>query len=112
LVEHRSPKPGVGGSSPSWPATSSSCSKQGATIQGDGASEYGVGMVLVKKLALFFKSLKIFFDEVTLEMSKVTWPSRDEVVNSTVLVGVTTIALTVIVMLVDSIFQQILRTMF
>jgi len=69
-------------------------------------------LVNLKKIAPALGGLKVFFEEVVFEMGKVSWPSRDEVVNSTILVGVTTIALTLMVLVVDSIFLRILRVMF
>jgi preprotein translocase subunit SecE len=65
-----------------------------------------------RKIAPALLALKVFFEEVAFEMGKVSWPSRDEVVNSTILVGVTTIALTLLVLVADSIFLRILRLMF
>ncbi|MCE5228607.1 preprotein translocase subunit SecE [bacterium] len=51
--------------------------------------------------------LREFFREVNFEMGKVTWPSTEEIVNSTVLVFIVIIALTVMVMLVDGAFARI-----
>lgn len=56
---------------------------------------------MFKKIGSAYDGLKVFFDEVSFEMGKVTWPSRDEVINSTVLVGVATVILTFTVMIVD-----------
>ena len=61
LVEHRSPKPGAGGSSPSWPAI----------FFGRKMSQ-GVSR----------KALD-FIGDVKAELKKVTWPSRKETFAST-----------------------------
>ena len=65
-----------------------------------------------KKLLPKIKDLRIFADEVAFEMNKVAWPSRDEVVQSTGLVLVVTLILTVMVGIVDSIFGQLVRFLF
>jgi preprotein translocase SecE subunit len=69
-------------------------------------------LVNFKKIVPLLSGLKVFFEEVAFEMGKVSWPTRDEVVNSTILVGVTTIALTLMVLVVDSIFLWMLRRVF
>lgn len=52
---------------------------------------------------------KVFFGEVRQEMDKVTWPSRDEVINSTILVGIVAIIVTIMVGISDSILGRILK---
>ncbi len=59
------------------------------------------------KVVAAFRAMRGFFSEVNFEMGKVTWPSTDEVINSTVLVFIVTIALTVMVMVVDGVFARI-----
>ena len=66
MVEHRSPKPAVGGSSPSWPANI--------------IKQKGVVMAKITE-----KTLK-YLREVKIEMSKVSWPSMSELKGSTILV--------------------------
>lgn len=58
-------------------------------------------LVNFRKIGPFFKRLQAFFGEVSAEMKKVTWPTMDEVVNSTILVIVTVFALTIILWVVD-----------
>ena len=69
MVERRSPKPDVAGSSPAWPGR--------RTVTSEGTED-------MKKIILFFQ-------ESFAELKKVTWPSRDEVIASTKVVLVSTI---------------------
>ena len=63
MVEHRSPKPRVGGSSPSTPATASDTRE------------------VQPKISPFQ-----FIQQVRQEVSKVTWPSRRETMITTIMV--------------------------
>lgn len=63
--------------------------------------------LLWSKVVAAVQRLRGFFGEVNFEMSKVAWPSTDEVVNSTVLVFIVAIALTLMVMVVDGVFARI-----
>lgn len=56
-----------------------------------------------------FAKTKQYFQEVGLELKKVTWPSRDEVRGSTMVVIVAVILITVFIGLVDQILSRILR---
>jgi len=53
-----------------------------------------------------------FFTDVYKEMSKVTWPKRDELQDSTVLVIVVCIIIAAFVYLVDTIVSQALKGIF
>lgn len=76
MVEQWSPKPPVGGSNPSWP----------------------VGIpnkeIVMKKIVKYFK-------ECWLELKKVSWPSRQMVLQSTKVVIVSTVVFALILGLVD-----------
>lgn len=50
-----------------------------------------------KKIAGWGTGLRRFYHEVIIEMKKVSWPTRDEVVNSTIIVGVATVFLVIII---------------
>ncbi len=50
-----------------------------------------------------------FFQEVAAEMQKVTWPTKQEIISSTMLVLVMTVLLAIGVGIVDMGFQKILR---
>ncbi len=56
--------------------------------------------------------LRQFSSEVSLEMSKVTWPTRDEIVNCTILVSVTTVILTIITGLIDMVYTRLVGLIF
>ena len=53
-----------------------------------------------------------FFTDVYKEMSKVTWPSRAELQDSTVLVLVVCLIIAAFVYLVDTIVSQVLKGIF
>lgn len=57
--------------------------------------------VLRERLANFFAGLREFYDEVVVEMKKVAWPTKESVVNSTVVVGLTTVGMVVVVGFMD-----------
>ena len=48
-----------------------------------------------------WQSARVFGAQVAFEMTKVTWPSRDEVVNSTVLVGIIVTIMALLLYVVD-----------
>ncbi len=51
-----------------------------------------------------------FFDDVVKEMKKVTWPTKDELKDSTGVVLVATFIIAIFVYLVDTIVNVALRT--
>jgi preprotein translocase subunit SecE len=53
-----------------------------------------------------------FFADVYKEMNKVTWPKREELQDSTVLVLVVSLIIAVFVYLVDTIVSQALKGIF
>lgn len=79
MVERRSPKPNVEGSSPSWPVSFSLL----GTVMG--------------KIIRFFK-------ECIAELKKVVWPSRNDAVSSVKVVLISTIIIAVILGLLDLVF--------
>ena len=72
MVERRPPKPEVEGSSPSSPAE-----------------------IIIMK---FFRT---YFKDVKLEMKKVTWLSKDELISSTFIVGIFSVIMSIFLFLVD-----------
>ncbi len=50
-----------------------------------------------------------FINGVTKEMKKVTWPTKDELKESTTVVLVSTIVISLFVFLVDSVLMQIIK---
>jgi preprotein translocase subunit SecE len=87
MVERRSPKPDVEGSSPSWPVK---------------IFPKGAGM---KKIIQFFR-------DSYGEMRKVVWPSRDDVISSTKVVVISTIIVSLILSLFDLIIYDGLQFIF
>ena len=55
--------------------------------------------------------LKSFFQEVRVEMSKVTWPTLDEVKSSTTIVMMLLAILASIVFVYDKVFEKIIVTL-
>ncbi len=56
-----------------------------------------------------FEKIKRFFSETRIEMRKVTWPTRDELRESTKIVIVATFVVTLFIGLIDSIINLIVR---
>ncbi len=50
-----------------------------------------------------------FLNGVMVEMKKVTWPDRDQLINSTIVVFVVSALFTVYIFLVDSIVSRIVK---
>lgn len=51
-----------------------------------------------------------FFDDVVKEMKKVTWPTKDELKDSTGVVLIATLIIAIFVYLVDTVVNVALRT--
>lgn len=69
-------------------------------------------VAIVAFIASKFQKLKVFFEEVSFEMSKVTWPNRNDVINSTIIVGIATVVLTLVVMVVDTVIGKMVYWLF
>ena len=54
--------------------------------------------------------VKNFFVNVKAEMSKVSWPARDELINSTVVVIVSVAILTAFIYVIDLLYTFIIGT--
>jgi preprotein translocase subunit SecE len=89
---HRSPKPGVGGSSPSGPAIK--FEKQKFTSR------------------VMFNKPKEFIDDVQKEMKKVSWPEREQLVNSTFVVIVISALFTVFIFLADWVVSNLINLVY
>ena len=59
-----------------------------------------------------FHELKSFFSEVKTELKKVTWPSRQDLIDSTKVVIVATLIMTVFVGIVDQVLSRIIKLVF
>lgn len=71
-----------------------------------------VTMIVLSPVLMRWSKVRTFIDEVSFEMTKVTWPSQEEVRDCTVLVFVSTIILTLMVGVVDKVFSMIVQLMF
>ena len=83
MVEHRSPKPVVAGSSPVTPA---------------------IGFLFV-----FMNRIKNFFSEVSVEMKKVSWPKWDELKGSTWVVVSFSIIISAFLFFIDRILSSLMQ---
>jgi preprotein translocase subunit SecE len=62
----------------------------------------------VGKVGLQWKRLRSFFHDVRVEMRKVSWPSRSEVVSTTIVVTLTVAFFGVFFFFTDSIFTKLI----
>lgn len=53
------------------------------------------------------KSLKSFFTEIKAELKKVTWPSKSQLVNNTLVILIFIAVVTVILALLDTAFAKL-----
>jgi preprotein translocase subunit SecE len=81
MVELRTPNPAAGGSSPSWPAIYPS--------------------IVQREVCRMFKKIAEFFQEVKLELKKVVFPTKKEVIGSTWVVIITVLIAAFFLGLVD-----------
>ncbi len=63
----------------------------------------------LEKVRNFFSSIPRFLGEVKAEMKKVSFPSRDEVVGTTVVVVVTSVIFAIYLWLADMIIVQLFK---
>ena len=56
-----------------------------------------------------FKKIAKFLNDVQFELSKVSWPSRSELINSTMIVAVVSVIFTIYIFGVDNLLAWIMR---
>ena len=56
--------------------------------------------------------IKKFFEDVVKEMKKVTWPNKDELMESTKIVIVTCLALAGFTWIIDYVISQVVKGIF
>ena len=56
--------------------------------------------------------IKQFVSDVTKEMKKVSWPTKEQLKESTMVVIITTLIFTVVIYIIDFAFGEILKFMF
>ncbi len=66
----------------------------------------------MKKLGQLLEKMKTFLKEVYVEMQKVTWPSRNEIMSYTVVVLVTVLILSVVIRAADHVQGRVLKLFF
>ena len=135
LVEHRSPKPEVGGSSPSWPARIKimvANKLDTETNKNDLIKWVLASLIFVASLVAFYyleqypliyrilglvgvifldffilfntekiKNLRVFTYDARVELKKVVWSTKAEVVQTTIIVFVVVIIMSIILWLLD-----------
>ena len=58
---------------------------------------------------MIIDDIKNFFNDVSKEMKKVSWPTRDQLRESTIVVAVTCVLISVFVFLVDVTMNQAMK---
>ena len=56
-----------------------------------------------------FKKIAKFLNDVQVEMSKVSWPSKNELINSTMIVAVVSILFTIYIFAADYLLAWIMQ---
>ena len=85
---------------------------QAARTNREEANEKVSGFALLEpvgKLATYPKRLRSFLHDVRVEMKQVTWPSREDVISTTVVVAVTVAFFGVYFFLVDGGFSYLIQ---
>ncbi len=110
MVEHRSPKPVVGGSSPSGPAARSIKedfesekvpAKKGKTLSVNSTERLGL-----------FSRMSLFLRQVMFELKKVVWPTKEQMVTYTAVVVVFVIIMGLIIAALDFAFVKLVLLVF
>ena len=63
----------------------------------------------MKKIVELFNALKTFLGEVKIELKKCTWPTRQELLGSTMVVVISVLILGIFVGLSDTVLMGLLR---
>ena len=85
MVERRPPKPEVEGSSPSSPA---------------------------KRQVKMFKKINNYFKSISSEMKKVSWMTREQIINSTIIVGVFSFIISIFLFVLDFGLSELVKILF
>jgi preprotein translocase subunit SecE len=106
LVEQRSPKPQVAGSSPASPAIFFS-EAGGEATRAARSRRTERGHAMNDKIR-WYKRFVNFLRDVKSEIKKVTWPSRNEVTSTTIVVIAATIFFGFYLFFMDVIFSWVI----
>jgi preprotein translocase subunit SecE len=71
-----------------------------------------IGLVIVVLVIKFFKNIKKFVLEAYVELKKVAWSTKEELLGSTIVVIVTTSILTVYLFIIDGALTKFLSVIF
>ena len=117
LAEHRSPKPGVGGSSPSGPAersygraagcttSSTQVHEEKAVITDTDTSERSSSDAR-RSRGNIFSRIALFIRQTIVELRKVIWPTRKELIAYTTIVIVFVAVISAIIAGFDYVFTK------
>ena len=110
MVEHRSPKPVVGGSSPSGPAARSKeeISKVNKVTVKKGKT---VSVSTTERLGSFGR-ISLFLRQVIFELKKVVWPTKEQLVTYTAVVIVFVTIMGLIIAALDFVFVKLVLFVF
>lgn len=102
MVERRSPKPKVAGSIPAWPAEFI-CDMDAEKI----LLIIIAGVVLVSAF-VFREKITVFVGQVIVELKKVSWPTRKELIDATWIVLISSIIMTLFIGGTDFVLSKFL----
>ena len=71
-----------------------------------------IGLVVVALVIKFFKNIKKFVLEAYVELKKVAWSTKEELLGSTIVVIVTTSLVTVYLFIIDGALTKFLSVIF
>lgn len=71
-----------------------------------------IALANAKRLIALWTRTREFYGEIVVEMRKVAWPTQEHVVNSTVVVGVATLAMVIVIGGIDRIFGSLVEFIF
>jgi len=81
-------------------------SREGAAAMSEGSNEQSS---LVARPASWLANIRQFWHEVVLEMKKVSWPSRTEVVNTTIIVVIAVFFFAFYLFVTDIVFTYLIH---
>ena len=70
-----------------------------------------LGITIIILILKYFQKIKKFLNEVIVELGKVSWSTRDELITATWVVIFSTAILTLFIFGVDSVLSKILSSM-
>ena len=120
LVEHRSPKPGAGGSSPSWPASARDAHGERPVSAQRANEDRNVKSAMLERetpgavrgvLGWWGRS-RTFLAQVRNELERVTWPTWKEVQATTLVVILTSIMFGVYLWGIDLVLGRLSTVVF